>query len=61
MIDNYDLTSYIVGTIVRELDAMPMQNRKRWWPEQDFDAGFDMMWDELRNPILNLLEKERPE
>ena len=59
--DNYDLTSHIVGEAVRELDALPMQNRKRWWPEGDFDAGFDMLWDALRNPILNLLEVERPE
>ena len=59
--DNYDLTSHIVGEAVRELDALPMQNRKRWWPEGDFDAGFDMLWDALRNPILNLLEIERPE
>ena len=64
IMDNYDLTSYIVGKAVRELDELQsqtMQNRKRWWPEGDFDAGFDILWDALRNPILNLLEVERPE
>ena len=53
--DNYDLTSHIVGEAVREL------GEKQWWPEGDFDAGFDILWDALRNPILNLLEIERPE
>ena len=53
--DNYDLTSHIVGEAVRELDE------KQWWPKGDFDAGFDILWDALRNPILNLLEVERPE
>ena len=59
--DNHDLTVHIVETVVKELDAMPMQNRKRWWAEQDLDEGFIMLWDELRNPILNILENERPE
>ena len=59
--DNHDLTVHIVETVVKELDAMPMQNRKRWWAEQDLEEGFIMLWDELRNPILNILERERPE
>ena len=30
--DNYDLTSHIVGEAVRELDE------KQWWPKGDFEG-----------------------
>ena len=48
MIDNYDLTVSIVETVVKEIGG-------------DFEADYDLYWDALRNPILNILEKERPE
>ena len=48
--DNYDLTSYLVGIVVEEV-GKPFH----------YDSEFDLYWDALRNPFLNLLEKERPE
>ena len=48
--DNYDLTSYLVGMVVKEVGK-----------PSHFDSEFDKYWDALRNPLLNLLEKERPE
>ena len=48
--DNYDLAVHIVEIVVKEV-GRPFH----------YDSEFDLYWDELRNPILNLLEKERPE
>ena len=49
LMDNYDLTVHIVEIVVKEM-GRPFH----------YDSEFDLYWDELRNPILNLLEEERP-